>query len=56
MKTRVAVLTAGVLCVILIVFDTFIYLTLYHHLFNVEKSALTVEAQKYFAVLHQQQQ
>lgn len=45
MKTKVAVLTAGVLCVILIVFDTFIYLTLYSHLFSVEKSTLSVEAQ-----------
>lgn len=44
MKSKVAVLTATVLCIILFVFDTFIYLTLYNHLLNVEKGALISEA------------
>lgn len=45
MRSKVAILTASVLCVILFVLDTFIYFTLYHHLVSAEENALVARAQ-----------
>jgi len=45
MKIKVAVLSALMLCLILIAFDSFIYFTLNRHLLDVEQSLLSNKAQ-----------
>lgn len=45
MKFKVSILTASVLCVILIALDSFIYFTLYRHLIQLEAGVYSTKAQ-----------
>lgn len=45
MKSKVAILSACVLTTLLLIFDTFIYVDLYHHLLQLERTAISTEIQ-----------